>query len=104
MVGGLKKEIEYQEDHNGISGKLFFLQSNDKREIDFVVLQKKRTAHLIETKLSDSKESKNFQLFEKYFPNCEKIQLVKNLSRQFKTKNNVRVKSILEYLSKIDLS
>lgn len=100
----LKKEIEYQEDCYGIPGKLHFVQTKDKRELDFLVMQKNRKTKLIEVKLGDADVSKNFQLFEKFIPNAEKFQLVKSLDREYFSKGGVRVCSALNYLEELDFS
>ena len=62
-----------------------FELEKDKKEIDFAISQDGVITHLIETKLSDDNLSKNFSSFEKYFPESKKIQLVKNLLREYFT-------------------
>lgn len=100
----LKKEIEYQSDCNGIPGELYFVQTKDKNEIDFVALQKNQRTKLLEVKLSEENPSKNFSLFERYFPKAEKIQIVRNLEREYLSKDGVHVRSALDYLAHIDFS
>lgn len=100
----LKKELEFREDIDGIAGNLYFAQLKGGKEIDFLVLQKNKKTKLIEVKLSDSCVSTSFNVFEKYFPNAEKIQLVKNLDKEFLNKNKINIKSALDYLCKIDFS
>jgi predicted AAA+ superfamily ATPase len=99
----LKKEIEFDEDVNGISGQLYFTQNKQQNEIDFVVKQRGRNLKLIEVKLSDAQPSHHFRLFAKYFKDAEKIQLVRNLDRSFQTKEGVKVKKALSYLESINL-
>lgn len=94
----LKKELEFQEDCYGVPGELFFIQTRDKKELDFLIIQKKRKNRLIEVKLSDGNVSRNFELFEKFFPEAEKIQLVRHLDRAYLSKSGVHVHSALEYL------
>ena len=100
----LKKELEFREDIEGTAGNLYFAQLKGSKEIDFLVLQKNRKTKLIEVKLSDDCVSSSFNVFEKYFPNSEKIQLVKNLDKEFLNKNKVYIKSALDYLCGIDFS
>lgn len=100
----LKKEIEFQEDTAGVRGELQFIQTKDKREIDFLVSQKQRPTRLIEVKLSDGQPSKNFSLFDKVLPSAEKIQLVRHLDREFQSAKGVQIRSALDYLEKLDLS
>lgn len=100
----LKKELEFNEDTNGIPGQLNFLQLKGGREVDFLIQQKNRKPKLIEIKLSEDIPSSNFALFEKYFPGCSKIQMVRNLNKEFLSKSNIQVCSALDYLEKIDFS
>lgn len=100
----LKKELEFNEDVNGIPGQLNFLQLKGGREVDFLIQQKNRKPKLIEVKLSEESPSSNFALFEKYFTDCSKIQIVKNLNKQYLSKNKVQVCSALDFLEKIDFS
>ncbi|MFN8369595.1 MAG: AAA family ATPase [Bacteriovoracaceae bacterium] len=100
----LKKELELLEDSAGIPGNLYFIQNKQKQEIDFVTIQKKRTPHFFEVKLSDNTPSKNFDYFENVFPSINKIQLVRNLDREYLTKNKICIRNVLTYLEKLDLS
>ncbi len=100
----LKKEIEYQLDYQGILGNLYFLQNLEKKEIDFFVEQKGSSPWLIEVKMSDHQESKNFSVFESYFKGCKKVQLVADLDHGFTTKNGVQIRNLANYLAKLDLS
>lgn len=100
----LKKEIEYQLDYQGILGNLYFLQNLEKKEIDFFVEQKGSSPWLIEVKMSDHQESKNFSVFESYFKDCKKVQLVADLDHGFTTKNGVQIRNLANYLAKLDLS
>ncbi|MEO5968982.1 MAG: ATP-binding protein [Bdellovibrionia bacterium] len=100
----LKKEIEFQEDCNGREGDIHFIQTKEGHEIDFLIVQKKRPAHLFEVKLSDGTPSKNFRYFSDLFQKCKKIQLVRNLDREFTTREEVEVKSALNYLAVLQMT
>ena len=76
----------------------------EKKEMDFVVEQKGRKPFLFEVKLSDAAPSTSFALFRKYFPMAEQIQLVRNLDREFSTKDGIEVRSALDYLAALDLA
>lgn len=100
----LKKEIEYQEDCNGTLGKLQFLQTKDKREIDFLVTQRNKNPRLFEVKLSDAQVSKNFDVFTSSIKNAEQIQIVKNLDREYQSSNGTKVLSALDYLENFNFN
>jgi predicted AAA+ superfamily ATPase len=99
----LKKEIEFLQDTQGIDHSLHFSKDKQHREIDFVVNRPRGASLLIEVKLSDEEPSKNFDVFARYFPKAEKIQLVRNIGRPFLSKSGVHVVNALEYLTKLDL-
>lgn len=98
----LKKEIEFDEDTNGVPGNLHFLQLKGGKEIDFYVQQKNRVARLYEVKLSDGQSSPNFSIFEKYFKKPDKVQLVKNLDKEYTDRSHIQVKYALKYLSSLN--
>jgi len=87
-----------------VSSELYFIQTTDKKEIDFVVLRKQKNPLLIEVKLNDASPSKNFELLKKAFPRADKLQLVNNLDRAWTSKTGVRVDHALKFLSELDLS
>lgn len=100
----LKKEIEFNEDYNGIPGKLHFIQTKEKREIDFLVLQNNQPTHLIEIKMSDDRPSKNFAYFSHLFPTAAKLQWVRNLNREYTSKENIKIQSALHALENLALT
>lgn len=99
----LKKEIEFLQDTQGLEQSLHFTRDRNHREIDFLIHRKKSKSILIEVKMSDEEPSKNFSVFEKYFPECEKIQLVRHLRREYLSKNSVSVQNALLFLAQVDL-
>ncbi len=99
----LKKEIEFLEDTQGIDQELFFSMNKQHQEIDFVIIRDKTPAKLIEVKLSDDQVSDHFKHFERFFPRCEKIQLVRTLKRPYQNKEGVSVENALQFLEKLDL-
>lgn len=97
------KEIHKKEDVLGVDGKLHFIKNKDKKEIDFAISQDREITHLIETKLSDDNLSRNFSSFEKYFPESEKIQLVKNLSREKTYPTGESILKASDFLAELEL-
>lgn len=74
------------------------MQLKDGYEIDFLVTQSGRPPRLIEVKLSEDQVSPQFKKFEKYFPQAERWQLVRYLSRSYQSKDDIRVTSALKFL------
>lgn len=100
----LKKEIEFLQDTEGFQGSLFYARTKDQKEIDFFVERKKQPCLLIEVKKSDGNASSNFNLFQKFFPQARCIQLVKDLDRNYNSKNNVKVSAALPFLESLNLA
>ena len=92
------------EDTQGRRFDLCFVQNLEKKEIDFAIFRNNKKTILLEVKLTDSSPATSFDLFEKYFPQAHKIQLVKNLKREFESKKGVKIKNALEYLENLDFS
>lgn len=94
----LRKEADRLSDVEGVPTDLFFGQTKEKREMDFIVEQKRQVRWLIEVKLSDSAVSPHFDHFSKFFPSAKKLQMVRNLTRAFDTQNGVRVAPLIPTL------
>lgn len=99
----LKKEIEFLQDTEGLQANLFYARTRDQKEIDFLLERKNFAPLLIEVKKSEGNASPNFQLFQKFFPSAECIQIVKDLDRNYVSKGKVRVTAALPFLEKLDL-
>ncbi len=98
----LKKELEFLSDTEGFDLSLNFAKLRDQKEIDFLILRNKKPEKLIEVKFSDMTVSNSFKTFDRFFKSCEKIQLVKNITKEFTNTDGVKVKSCLNYLENID--
>ncbi len=103
MALSLKKEVSFLNEVLGIESSLHHLKMKESYAIDFLIVRKNLPAILIEVKLSDDTSSKSFSAFEKYFPKCLKIQLVKNLNRQKQTLDQVHLISAVAWLESMDL-
>lgn len=94
----LLKEVHYLQDVEGENASLWYLRAKGGKEIDFLVKLENRS-WLIEAKLGESEPSKNFSSFASHFSKPEKIQLVKNLDREFSTPEGIQVKKAMPWLS-----
>lgn len=99
----LKKQLEFNEDTEGVRFNLSFAKTKDQKEIDFFIEQKNKKSLLIEVKLADGNVSKNFELFSKFNPGSRCIQLVKNLDREYSNRSGVEVRSALDFLSQLPI-
>ena len=99
----LLKEADYLNDVKGIKTELRYLRTKDGKEIDFLILQDNKPTHLIEVKSKDDKPSNAFAYYEKYFSNVKLLQLVKELRRETTYPNGVEIRSLVNWLIKVDL-
>lgn len=101
----LYKECLYRNDVLGENYQLFYLRNKQHKEVDFMIVKGKLPVAMIEVKTSDDTPSKNFSYFEpellKMNPNLLKIQLVKDLKKQFKTPQNIWVKDLALWLEEM---
>ena len=100
----LKKEVHYLNEVLGIEAELYYLKQKGAKEIDFFIQRKNRSPILIEIKTSEIEVSPAFNVFDKFFKNAIKIQLVQNLKKEFSDKNGVQVLNAIQYLTNFDLS
>lgn len=103
VAGALLKEIHFLEDCLGERCELYFLHTKDGREIDFFVTRDDSPLLMLEVKWSDSKPSRNFQAFSKFFPNTRKIQLVKGLDREKTYPDRTEIRSAHKWLADFSL-
>ena len=103
VAGALLKEIHFLEDCLGERCELHFLRTKDGREIDFFVTRDDSPLLMLEVKWSDSKPSRNFQAFSKFFPNTKKIQLVKGLNREKTYPDGTEIRSAHNWLADFSL-
>ena len=100
----LLKEIQYQEDCYGESFHLHYLMTKDHREIDFLVTRNEAPSIMLEVKWADDQPSRNFAIFEKFFPGIRKIQISRNLAREKTYPDNTEIRLAHGYLSSPALS
>lgn len=102
VATALLKELDFIEDTLGVNAKLHFARTRDGKEIDFIVVIDNIPRYMLEVKYADEKPSKHFQYFAKYFPQAQKIQLVKEIKHEQIFADGVEVRSLVTWLSNID--
>jgi hypothetical protein len=102
----LHKEILFRNDTLGEEYSLHYLQDRLHHEVDFLVAKDGHPLAMIEVKQSDSEPSPNFQYFypelKKANPDIRRIQLVRNLSRRFTSKDGIEVEPLIPWLETLD--
>ena len=97
----LLKQSQYRYDSQGKKIELNYVKTKEKKEVDFVLVEKERPITFIEVKLSDRKISKQLFYFQSKFPESEFIQLVQNLQLDEDIKN-IKLRSAAEWLGELN--
>lgn len=100
----LLKEINYLEDCYGEPAKLYYLKTKERKEIDFLVTREESPLLMMEVKWADSRPSRNFSIFNKYFPRARKIQLVYKPIREKTFPDGTEIRSAHKWLSDFTLT
>ena len=98
----LLKEIHFREDVKGEEWKLCYLRNKDKKEVDFLLLKDNKPTCMIEVKSTYSHVSKNLAFFSNQFPSIQKVQLVHQLKKETTFPNNIEIRKIGPWLSKLN--
>lgn len=101
----LLKEITFRNEVGGEDYALHYLRNKHQQEIDFLICKDKVPHFMIEVKSGDDTPSVNFSYFDKELkkqnPNIKKVQLVKNLTKEFSTKDGIEVVNLENWLEKM---
>lgn len=101
----LLKEIHYQSDCHGREFQIFYLRNKEKQEVDFFLTKEGKPFMLMEVKWAEGTIEKSLAGFSKFFPeSIPKIQLVKNLKREYSLPNNIKAKEASAWLGNLDLA
>ncbi len=103
----LLKEIYFLNDVDGEDYNLHFLRDKDQNEVDFLITKNKIPIIALEVKLSDTAVSNSFKKMTdqllKSNPDLKRVQLVKNLEREFSTKDGVKILNLENFLLNLKL-
>lgn len=99
----LKKEVDFLADTEGKKLELYFSKFKGQQEMDFMIFEDKLLKYAIEVRLSDDSVSDSFRAFQKHLDGARKIQLVRNLKREFSTPDGVEVVRALDFLENLRL-
>jgi len=97
----LIKRLNFITDTQGTETKLQYLRTKDGKELDFLIISDRKPVKAIEVKYSDENLSSSFKYFCDYFPDCQGIQLVKELSREKTYPNGFVIRDVVKWLSEI---
>ncbi len=99
----IQKEIHFREDCLGEEGKLYYLKNKDGREIDFCITTHSTPSLLLEVKWKDNNLSSNFEVFKKFFPSIQMVQVSKKLDREKTFPNGAEIRIASKWLKELPL-
>ncbi len=100
----LLKELHFIEDTMGSDTRLYYLRTKEGKEVDFLVSIDGVPTHLIEVKSTDDALAPGFRHFLPAFQNVSAVQLVKDCAREKTFPNGAEVRSLIPWLTALDLA
>lgn len=98
LASHLLKWVHWQQDVEGRDYELRYFRDTDGREVDFVVVDRRRPILLVEGKLGDAPLDKNLRYLRQRFPTAPAWQVSLTGTKDFVTPEGVRVAPAIELL------
>jgi len=93
----LLKWVHYQQDTQGRDLELRFFRDIDGREVDFVVLEDRQPAMLVECKLGDRDIDRGLRYLKTRFPNVDAYQIALSGQRDYVSPLDIRAMPALDF-------
>ena len=91
LIGGhLLKWVHLLEDRDGERVELRYFRDTEKREVDFVILKKRRPVLAVECKLQSREISPSLRYFKKKFPSVECVQVHLQGKKEYISKDGIK--------------
>jgi predicted AAA+ superfamily ATPase len=94
----LKKWVDHEQDTEGRDLELRYFRDVDGREVDFVVVERKRPVLAVECKLGDDEVGRGLRYFRARFPACDAWQISAEGRKDYVTPEGIRVAPSLPLL------
>ena len=102
MVGAhLLKWVHFLQDSEGRDVELRYFRDVDGREVDFVILERRRPTHFIECKWADASIDRGLRYLKVRFPDVEAWQLSAVGTKDFLSPEGIRACPALELLRRL---
>jgi predicted AAA+ superfamily ATPase len=97
----LQKWVHFVQDTEGRDVDLRYFRDVDRREVDFVVVERRRPTHLVECKWADAPVDSSLRYLKARFPDSEAWQLSAVGTKDFVSPEGIRVCPALEFLRRL---
>lgn len=94
----LLKWVHFEQDTQGRDLELRFFRDIDGREVDFVVLEDRQPAMLVECKLADRDIDRGLRYLKTRFPNTDAYQIALSGQRDYVSPHGIRAMPALAFL------
>lgn len=101
VAAHLAKWVDYQQDVEGREVELRYFRDVDAREVDFVVVERRKPILAVECKLGDDELGRGLRYFKERFPSCEAWQLSLEGKKDYVGEHGIRVAPALALLTKL---
>ena len=95
----LLKWLHFEEDRKGRDLELRYFRDVDRREVDFVILEKQKPIRFIEVKWGDEPISSGLRYLKKRFPSVESWQISAVGKRDYLSEQGIRVVPAAKFLA-----
>ena len=98
VASHLLKWVHHQQDALGRDLELRYFRDTDGREVDFVVVERRKPILFVEAKWGDAEVDRSLRYLKARFPDCDAWQISANGRRDFVSPEGIRVSPALELL------
>lgn len=104
VANALLKELHFLRDTQGDDVSLHYLRTKDGKELDFLICINQKPTLMLEVKTKDDTPAKAFGHFAAFLPDTTKIQIVLNLDREKTYPDGLEIRSLVTWLSRMELA
>jgi uncharacterized protein len=98
VASHLLKWVHFEQDARGRDLELRYFRDTDGREVDFVVVDRRKPILLVEAKRADADVDRSLRYLKARFPRCDAWQVSATGRKDFVTPEGIRVAPALELL------
>lgn len=98
VAAHLLKWVHYEQDTKGRDLELRYFRDTDRREVDFVVVERRTPQLFVECKWSDADVDRGLRYLKARFPRCEAWQISATGTKDYVTPDDIRVAPAMRLL------
>lgn len=101
VASHLLKWVHHEQDTKGRDVELRYFRDTDRREVDFVIEERRRPLMLVECKWNDTEVDRGLRYLKARFPDCDAWQVSAIGRKDYVTAENIRVTNAMTLLSRL---